>query len=136
MLLRPFSCALAPSRFVLLQSICVMLFLFGMSGTAQAQKKTVRSASSVANYKSRQMAAIGIHRLRKPYKSRYSRARYGMRHVRSSAVPSGARYEGVGYSSISANRAIRNSSFYGRRPIVAASVSRGRDGYFAAVYYK
>ncbi|WP_149752636.1 hypothetical protein [Rubripirellula obstinata] len=120
--------------------LTLLMISFVIPGDASAQRVKSRTSSlsvkEMAAQKSRKMAAIGINRLRKPYKSRYSNARYGMRHVGSGALPVGARYEGVGYSSYSARQAIRNASFYGRRPMVGARVARGRDGYFAAVYYR
>lgn len=98
---------------------------------AQAQ-----SAQQWAQIKSQRMASLGIRRLIAP-PSENSIAPYGMRHVYPLRRPWGtARREGVGYSPFSASEAIRNACFYGRRPIVASAVVRGRDGYYATVYYK
>lgn len=139
MLLRQLSCVYVNRHVhtrMILFSFPLLLMTFAMPGDAAAQRKSSLSVNEMAARKSRQMASIGINRLRKPYKSPYSNAPYGMRHVGSGALPAGAKYEGVGYSSYSASQAIRNASFYGRRPMVGARVARGRDGYFAAVYYR
>ena len=136
MLLRPFSCVLASTKPVLFLLAPLILFSFGMPDTAHAEKQRVQSASALASYKSRQMAAIGIHRLRKSYKSPYSNARYSMQHVSTNVFPVGVHYEGIGFSKISANQAVRNSSFYGTRQIIVARVARGRDGYYSTVYYR
>jgi hypothetical protein len=114
----------------------VLIVSVALPNQASAQRSSKRSVNRMATIKSRKMAAIGIDRLRKPYKSPYSNARYGMRHVGGGALPAGAKYEGVGFSSYSANQAIRNASFYGRRPLIVAKVARGPDGYFAVAYYR
>lgn len=46
------------------------------------------------------------------------------------------RYEGVGFSSRSAQQAIRNCCFYGTRPAIEIGVSRGRNGWYACVRYR
>jgi hypothetical protein len=94
-----------------------------------------QSPQQWAQIKSQRMASLGIGRLLAP-PSGNSIAPYGMRHVYPLRRPSGARREGVGYSPFSASEAMRNACFYGRRPIVASSVARGRDGYYATVYYR
>jgi hypothetical protein len=103
---------------------------------AHAGQRRVSSASDLASYKSRQMASIGIDRLRTRFKSPNSTAPFGMRHVLRHLMPVNASYEGIGFSATSAKQAIRSACFYGRRPMVAYSVARGRDGYFATVYYR
>lgn len=45
-------------------------------------------------------------------------------------------YEGVGYSSRSADDAIRNCCYWGRRTPVEIGVARGRNGWFACVRYR
>lgn len=63
-----------------------------------------------------------------------SRGRMG--HVmRGQYVPS-ARAEGVGFSTISAQDALRRCCYMGQRPLVGYSVVRGRRGYFATAQYR
>ena len=45
-------------------------------------------------------------------------------------------YEGVGYSTRSADDAIRNCCYWGRRTPVEIGVARGRNGWFACVRYR
>lgn len=124
--------------FVFLRGACLVMvitcFCFGRD--AQAGQRKISSASDLASYKSQQMASLGIDRLRTRSRSPHSSAPYGMRHVLKHLMPANARYEGVGFSATSAKQAIRSACFYGRRPMVAYSVARGRDGYFATVYYR
>jgi hypothetical protein len=46
------------------------------------------------------------------------------------------RYEGVGFSTASAQAAIRNCCYYGQRTPVEIGVSRGRNGWYACVRYR
>lgn len=46
------------------------------------------------------------------------------------------RYEGVGFSTSSAQDAIRNCCYYGQRPAVEIGVSRGRRGWYACIRYQ
>jgi hypothetical protein len=46
------------------------------------------------------------------------------------------RYEGVGFSTRSAQDAIHNCCFWGKRTPVEIAVSRGRNGWFACVRYR
>ncbi len=45
------------------------------------------------------------------------------------------RYEGVGFSSVSADDAIRNCCYWGRRRATSIGVARGASGWFAVVGY-
>ena len=94
-----------------------------------------QSYYSLAQSKSQRMAQLGIQRLA-TFKSPYSIAPIGMRHVYPFRRPAGVRLEGVGYSAFSADQAIRNACHYGRRPIRTSAVVRGRDGYYATVFYR
>ena len=48
----------------------------------------------------------------------------------------GARFEGVGWSSVSAQDAIQNCCYWGQRPTAQVGVSRGADGFwYACVLY-
>lgn len=95
-----------------------------------------QSAQAIARQKSQRMAQVGFPRLAKRTPSPYSIAPYGMRHVQPLRQPRGSRGEGVGYSPYSPSQALRNACFYGQRPIIAQAVVRGRDGYYATVYYR
>lgn len=45
-------------------------------------------------------------------------------------------YEGVGYSTISSDHAIRNCCYWGQKTPVDIGVARGRNGWFACVRYR
>ena len=63
-------------------------------------------------------------------------ARSGRRgHVRG-GYARGASKEGVGFSSASAQAALSNCCFSGRRPIVDQAVVRGRDGWYAVKHFR
>lgn len=116
----------------------VMAFLAGavqchIAKDCQAQSNR---ANQVAHWKSQRLATIGIQRLRTTRPSPYSIAPMGMRHVRPLMQPLGVRKEGVGYSPSSPGQAIRNACHFGQRPVVAKAVVRGRDGYYATVFYR
>jgi hypothetical protein len=114
------------------------LFLICIGVLGSANQTSGQSAYSLAMMKSQRMAQLGIQRLVAP-KSGSSIAPYGMRHVYPFRRPAGSRLfrsEGVGYSPFSASDAIRNACHYGRRPIRTSAVVRGRDGYYATVFYR
>jgi len=46
------------------------------------------------------------------------------------------RYEGVGYSTASADDAIRNCCYYGKRTPIEIGVARGSNGWYACVRYR
>jgi len=45
-------------------------------------------------------------------------------------------YEGVGFSPVSPDAAMRNCCFYGQRTIVESAVVRGANGWFACIRYR
>ena len=57
-----------------------------------------------------------------------------MRHVGGS-MGSG-RYEGVGFSTVSADDAIRKCCYWGQRSPVGIGVARGSNGWYATVLYR
>lgn len=57
-----------------------------------------------------------------------------MRHVGGSF--GSGRYEGVGFSSRSADEAIRSACYWGQRSPVGIGVSRGSNGWYATVLYR
>jgi hypothetical protein len=46
------------------------------------------------------------------------------------------RYEGVGFSTSSADDAIRNCCYYGKRTPIEIGVARGSNGWYACVRYR
>jgi len=48
----------------------------------------------------------------------------------------GGRREGIGFSSLSPDAALRNCCFYGRYRIVEKGVARGPRGWFAVIRYE
>lgn len=47
----------------------------------------------------------------------------------------GGKAEGVGYSTFSADDAIKRCCYWGRRPVREIGVARGRNGWYATVIY-
>lgn len=45
-------------------------------------------------------------------------------------------FEGVGYSSVSPDAALRNCCYYGQKTIVESAVVRGVNGWFACIRYR
>jgi hypothetical protein len=101
-----------------------------------APNAEAQSPMQLAIAKSQAMASVGFDQLRTPYKSPYSTAPIGMYHIAPQIQPRFTRAEGVGFSPISAEQAIRNACHFGQRPIVAYAVVLGNDGYYATVYYR
>lgn len=56
-----------------------------------------------------------------------------MRHVGGSF--GSGRFEGVGFSSVGPDDAIRRFCYYGQRPIAEQGVARGANGWYACVLY-
>ncbi len=81
------------------------------------QQPVSYSGSGIAQHKANQQAREGR-----------------MRHVGGSM--GGGRYEGVGFSSVSADDAIRRCCFWGQRTPVEIGVARGANGFFACVIYR
>lgn len=48
----------------------------------------------------------------------------------------GARYEGVGFSTRSAQAALENCCYYGQKPLVEQSVIQGQSGWYATARYR
>jgi hypothetical protein len=46
------------------------------------------------------------------------------------------RYEGVGFSTVSAEHAISRCCYWGQRTAVGIGVARGRNGWYATVLYR
>ena len=47
-----------------------------------------------------------------------------------------ARYEGVGFSTVSADHAISSCCYWGQRSPVGIGVAKGRNGWYATVLYR
>ena len=54
----------------------------------------------------------------------------------SGRFANGATHEGVGFSTVSADDAIRHCCYWGQRTPVSIDVRRGNGGYFAVVQYR
>jgi hypothetical protein len=117
-------------RFFVCGCLASVFSLF-LTSHSQAQ-----SPQRMAQIKSQRMAQVGFPSLALSRPSPYSSAPLGMRHVYPLRRPAAVGREGVGYSPHSAAQAIRNACFYGQRPMIAQAVVRGRDGYYATVYYR
>ena len=63
-------------------------------------------------------------------------ANRGMRGQHVGGGFGGGRAEGVGFSSVSRQDAIRRSCYWGTRPVKQIGVTRGRDGWYATVIYR
>lgn len=111
-----------------------ILFLMVIGGPIDSQQASAQADYRMAQLKSQRMAQLGFQRLARA-KSPFSVAPIGMRHVFPFRRPAGVRFEGVGYSAFSPADAIRNACHFGRRPIRSLAVVRGRDGYYATVFY-
>jgi hypothetical protein len=48
----------------------------------------------------------------------------------------GGRREGIGFSPVSADAAIKNCCFWGKYRVREVGVARGRKGYYAVVWYE
>lgn len=48
----------------------------------------------------------------------------------------GARFEGVGFSTVSAADALRHCCFYGRKPLIASATARNSRGWVALALYR
>jgi hypothetical protein len=68
------------------------------------------------------------------HKAQQQAAQGQCRHVGGS-MGSG-RYEGVGFSSVSADHAISRCCYWGQRTAIGIGVARGRDGWYATVLYR
>jgi hypothetical protein len=114
----------------------ILFAFFALATQWSLPSAHAQSPRQLAIAKSQAMASVGFNQLRTPHRSPYSTAAIGMRHIAPQIQPRGTRAEGVGFSSSSPAQAIRNACHYGQRPIVAYAAVRGRDGYYATVYYR
>lgn len=67
-------------------------------------------------------------------KSAVQAAANRLHHVRGSF--GAGRYEGVGYSTVSAQDAIQRSCYWGQKTPIDIGVARGRNGWYATVIYR
>lgn len=98
-------------RFAFVIAIAAVAFLAGPNQSAEA------CDHCVAKQKATQQASEGR-----------------MRHVGGS-MGSG-RYEGVGFSTVSADDAIRKCCYWGQRTAIGIGVARGNNGWYATVLYR
>lgn len=111
----------------------------GMSGLAEAgpfglfNRKPVRNVAITANavaHGAVNGAAGGIAQAKAQIQANSG----VMRHVGGSL--GAGRYEGVGFSSVSANDAIRRCCYWGSRTPLEIGVARGHGGWLATVLYR
>jgi hypothetical protein len=112
----------------------------GMSGIANAggpfgliKRQPVRSVATVANHAVHGAisgASNGIAQAKANQQANEGR----MRHVGGSF--GNGRYEGVGFSTVSADDAIRKCCYWNQRTPVEIGVARGNGGWFATVIYR
>lgn len=67
-------------------------------------------------------------------KAQQQAARGQLQHVGGSF--GSGRYEGVGFSTRSADEAIRSACYWGQKTPVGIGVAKGANGYYATVLYK
>lgn len=101
--------------------ISVLVFVFAVAGAdisrpAQAVEKT--KSCGLVKLKANRMARLGK-----------------LGHLTPGRLP-GAKCEGVGYSTRSSSKAVRNCCYYGKRKVIACAVTRGRRGWYACCQYR
>ncbi len=100
-----------------MQRFAFTMIVFAASLFAQSFQSANACDNCVAQKKASQQASSGQ-----------------MRHVGGS-MGSG-RYEGVGFSTVSADDAIRKCCYWGQRTPVGIGVARGNNGWYATVLYR
>ena len=100
-----------------MQRFAFTVIVFGASLFALPSQFAVACDHCVAQQKASQQATSGQ-----------------MRHVGGSMGT--GRYEGVGFSTTSADDAIRKCCYWGQRTPVGIGVSRGQNGWYATVLYR
>lgn len=102
--------------------LCVLAFI-ALSGLAEAQRPRSYAYMTFPSMPVEAASAQGVAEMQ---------ARYGQcRHFGGNSG-----YEGVGYSAISPDHAVRSCCFWGQRTPVDIGVARGRNGWFACVRYR
>lgn len=99
---------------------CALLLLFVCASIADAAPRRVASPA--------QRVSVGLS----AHQSASISASTGVMAHRGGSF----RYEGVGFSSASADAALRNCCYWGTRPVVESAVVRGSRGWFACVRYR
>lgn len=113
-------------------SICMASFAeagrFGVFG-----RQPVRNTASVATH-AVHGAVQGVHGGIAQAKAEMQARDGVMRHVGGSF--GAGRFEGVGFSTVSADDAIHRCCYWGRKTVVEIGVARGARGFFATVIYR
>ena len=99
-----------------MRKVACCLLMFGISFGASVNDVKAND-THLAQQKSTQQASQGR-----------------MRHVGGSFGT--GRYEGVGFSSRSADEAIRSACYWGKKTPVGIGVARGANGWYATVLYR
>ena len=88
-----------------------------VQSTSQVQPETYQSSQGLAQQKSNTQASQGR-----------------MRHLGGGF--GGGRYEGVGFSTVSAQDAITRCCYWGQKTPIDIGVQRGNNGWYATVIYR
>jgi len=97
--------------------VFALLLLLSVASIAPAQDVIVTRRATIIT-QSAQDAAVGLAR-------------------RGALVHTGCgQYEGIGFSSVSAQKAISNSCYWGKRTPLDIGVARGARGWYAVVRYR
>jgi hypothetical protein len=97
---------------------------------ARPQVRTQSNATVQTARPVMQHATAGVAQAKADMQSRQG----VMRHVGGSM--GAGRYEGVGFSSVSADDAIRRCCYWGQKTPIEIGVSRGANGWYATVIYQ
>ncbi len=100
-----------------MQRFAFSMIVFGSILFSQPSQLASACDNCVAQQKASQQAASGQ-----------------MRHVGGSMGT--GRYEGVGFSTVSSDDAIRKCCYWGQRSPVGIGVARGNNGWYATVLYR
>jgi hypothetical protein len=93
----------------------VLAFLISIAAVPAFSQQTVTVTVTTAQSTAEQMARTGI-----------------LRHCGTA----GGRREGIGFSTVSADAAIKNCCFFGKFRAREIGVAKGRKGYYAVVWYE
>ena len=97
-------------------------------------KKTIYALAVAAALVSFSNSASACDKCIAQRKAQQQAAEGRMRHVGGTLGTGG--YEGVGFSTRSAEDAVRNCCYWGQRTPTAVGVSRGPNGWYATVLYR
>ena len=112
---------------ILLALVASLLFVDSVAAQCRCANCRTRSV---------QFRGLGINYSRSVAQSKAQTAAFRGRKGHIGGSMGAGRFEGVGWSTVSAQSAIRNCCYWGRRTPVDIGVARGRDGWYACVLYR